>query len=100
MRLIDADRLIEDFKNELEKVDFEKLSDNDKLVISTSAIALRDFVKRQPTAYDIDKVVDELENQECEYQQFDMPTNDYECGFEDGCEYAFRKAIEIVKAGD
>lgn len=61
MKLIDVDKLIDDFKNELEKVDFEKLSDNDKLVISTSAIALKDFVKRQPIAYNIDKVVEELE---------------------------------------
>lgn len=49
MRLIDADTLIEDYKKELEKVDFEKLSDNDKLIIATSAKALIDFAKRQPT---------------------------------------------------
>lgn len=49
MRLIDADTLIEDYKEEFERIDFEKLSDNDKLIIATSAKALIDFTKRQPT---------------------------------------------------
>lgn len=82
MRLIDADKLIEDYKKELEKVDFENLSDDDKLIIATSAKALVDFTKRQPIAYDIDKVVETLErlHKEC-----------------DGRTYAYQRAIEIVK---
>lgn len=81
MRLIDADKL------------------RKKLLMMECMEDVVEVIDSQSTAFDIDKVVEELENQECEYQQYDMPTNDYECGFEGGCEYAFRKAIEIVKAG-
>lgn len=104
MRLVDADKLIDDFKNELEKVDFEKLSDNDKLIISTSAIALKDFVKRQPIAYNIDKVIEELEE-----LREGMLAGDYCCANLDFCRHVdcdkceqiivTDKAIEIVRDG-
>lgn len=50
-------------------------------------------------AYNIDKVVEELEGQECEYQKYNYPEDDYEDGFERGCEYAYEKAVKIVKRG-
>lgn len=63
-RLIDADKLLDDMKNELEKaVNDENLDKADCMVIMTSAIALKDFVNRQPTAYDVDKVVEQLGKQ-------------------------------------
>lgn len=90
MRLIDADTLIENYKKELEKVDFEKLSDNDKLIIATSAKALIDFTKRQPTAYDIDKVVEELFNKAEFYQDENAKLMQV---------ISLNDAIEIVKQG-
>lgn len=102
-RLIDADKLIEDMKNELEKaVNDENMDKADCLVIMTAAIALKDFVNRQPTAYDVDKVVEQLECAEgtvCGHKDI---TND--CGGCAGCtecdmEDAYRYALEIVKAG-
>ena len=61
-RLIDADKLLDDMKKELEKaVNDENLDKDECMVILTSAIALKDFVNRQPTAYDVDKVVKHIE---------------------------------------
>lgn len=91
MRLIDADLLIKDFENEVKECDFDKLSDNDKLVIETSARALVMFAKRQPTAYDIDKVVEELEETK------DMIALD--CNDSFWYKNAIDDAIEIVKRG-
>lgn len=65
MRLIDADKLLDDMKKELEKaVNDENLDKDEYMVILTSAIALKDFVNRQPTAFDVDKVVEQLESLE------------------------------------
>ena len=62
MRLIDVEKLLNDMKNELEKaVNDENMDKDYYMVIMTSAIALKDFVNRQPTAYDVDKVEKELE---------------------------------------
>ena len=49
MRLIDADLMLDDMKAELEKASEEHLTKDEAMVIMTSAIALKDFVKRQPT---------------------------------------------------
>ena len=62
MKLIDADKLLDDMKKELEKaVNDENLDKDECMVILTSAIALKDFVNRQPTAFNVDKVVEQLE---------------------------------------
>ena len=64
MRLVDADKLLDDMKKELEKaVNEENMDKAECMVIMTAAIALKDFVNRQPTAYDVDKVVEQLEKQ-------------------------------------
>ena len=61
-RLIDADKLLDDMKKELEKaVNDENLDKDECTVILTSAIALKDFVDRQPTALDVDKIVKHIE---------------------------------------
>ena len=49
MRLIDAELLLDDMKKELEKASEEDLTSDEAMVIMTSAIALKDFVTRQPT---------------------------------------------------
>ena len=61
MRLIDADKLLDDMKKELEKaVNEENMDKAECMVIMTAAIALKDFVNRQPTAYDVDKVISNI----------------------------------------
>lgn len=52
MRLIDADKLME----HLEKV----IKDNPSFVDVTHIMGMQEVVKEQPTAYDADKVVKEL----------------------------------------
>lgn len=61
MRLIDADTLLQDLENDFSKVNKEKLSEHNYLVIRTAHIALSKFIKKQPTAYDVDNVLKQLE---------------------------------------
>ena len=53
MRLIDADKVIE----HLEKV----IKDNPHFVNAAYIRGVQEVIKEQPTAYDIDKVVEQLE---------------------------------------
>ena len=53
------------------------------------------IIKEQPTAYDIDKVVEELYEKRTEI----LLSNDYECEIINYCLDNFDKAIEIVKEG-
>ena len=53
-------------------------------------------IKKMPTAYDIDKVVEELYEKRTEI----LLSNDYECEIINYCLDNFDEAIEIVKAGD
>lgn len=81
MRLIDADELI----NILE---WNKGQDRDALVSINSLIKL---VKARPTAYDVDKVLEQLEvglANECVYERDQKVYTE-----------AIRCAIEIVKGG-
>ena len=101
MRLIDVEKLLNDMKNELEKaVNDENMDKDDYMVIMTSAIALKDFVNRQPTAFDVEKVVSELEARAEMYLQRGL--KEY---FPDEARpylYAVKKfdeAIDIVKKG-
>lgn len=85
MRLIDADEL-------LGKMD-ERYKAKEPIVSNTLAegfVQMEKLIKEQPTAYDIDKVVEELKNQ----MPF-CPTN----SFTEGAESALLDAIEIVKQG-
>lgn len=88
MRLIDADTLLQDLENDFSKVNKEKLSENDYLVIRTAHIALSKFIKKQPTAYDVDKVVEYLEELRDRFNKKDFAIRGI-----------IEKAIEKVKAG-
>lgn len=83
MRLIDADAMNEELF-------YEQAGGKDTLITCETAF---DMIKAQPTVYDVDKVVDELE-------KLADASNDhmYESYF-DGKEDGIREAIEIVKAG-
>ena len=101
-RLIDADKLIDDMKNELEKaVNDENMDKADCMVIMTSAIALKDFVNRQPTSFDVDKVVEQLDNLRKEYEteanNINTPPN-YTCYYK-GHMRGYEHSIDIVKRG-
>ena len=87
MRLIDADVLIEHF----EKLKKESAS----LVDMAHIIGFQSVIDAQPTAYDTDKVVEQLKaltEEECTL---------HECGIRsEHCKACIaKKAIEIVKGG-
>ena len=86
MRLIDADALI------------DRLDERKKMEQGVRNIAdilnIQAFIDSQPTAYDIDKVVEELQCDECQNCDF------FEvCAASRYCEECHKKIIEIVKQG-
>ena len=80
MRLIDADKVIE----HLEKV----VKDNPHFVDAAYIRGMQEVIKEQPTAYDIDKVVEQLEELKSQVPE------------ELSQLMAYDEAIEIVKAGN
>lgn len=105
MRLIDADKLLKEFSNKGIHIEFdlpveeilgEDVDLDDFTILMQDGIMayksmVIDTIKNQPTAYDIDKVVEELEGNQTITFNLDRGTSiqtiDLEC------------AIEIVKAG-
>lgn len=80
MRLIDADNLVF----------------NGRQYNSSQMKAILDFVDAQPTAYDPDKVVEQLEDRKSlMLETFKISESD----IDRGRIYGMDKAIEIVKAG-
>ena len=98
MRLIDVEKLLNDMKNELEKaVNDENMDKDEYMVIMTSAIALKDFVNRQPTAFDVEKVVEQLEKSHFHTEStFD---DDGYCNDDSEEVVNLNEAIEIVRKG-
>ena len=95
--LISRSALLKYFEEEKEriKVDSEKYHIHEEAVAGMEAAlqAITNKVNEMPTAYDIDKVVEELEE-----KSDDIPIqyeDNYEKGFDDGIGYA----IDIVKRG-
>lgn len=80
MRLIDA----EEFKKQVAAMCIKNKGDADR------AIALIKWIDLQPTAYDVDKVVERLEDARS-FREEDT------VGY---CQYTLTKAIKIVKAGE
>ena len=84
MRLIDADKLIATLLEEI------PMAENTNI--------FKEMIENQPIAYDVDKVVEQLENMKSLYQRLlELKDRDYH-------KYAFKiealsDAIEIVKAG-
>ena len=96
MRLIDADKLQED----LEKVKKESAS----LVDISHIIGFQSVVDAQPTAYDVDKVVEQLEEQRKMYEQESeelekMRDDPNQIIYRRGKMRGFEYSKEIVKAG-
>lgn len=84
MRLIDADTLIK-------KLSY--LYTKNHIPVDMRAKEILTTIMEQPTAYDIDKVVEELYEERTEI----LLSNDYECEIINYCIDNFDKAIEIVK---
>lgn len=79
MRLLDAGVVLDNLSGRL-----ESMKDYD---------AVKDVINNMPTAYDVDKVVEQLETEDSKIEiQYE---NNYEKGLLDG----IGKAIEIVKGG-
>lgn len=89
MRLIDADAYRDDFMQTVYDL-FSDEPDNIK------ANLIIDAFDRIPTAYDVDKVVEQLESESARWQDSGDAYNDEK---EKGVAIGFRKAIEIVKGG-
>lgn len=80
MRLINADKL--------ENVDFSDCIDS---------MEIMNVIDEQPTAYDVDAVVEQLESESARWQDSGDAYNDEK---EKGVAIGFRKAIKIVKGGE
>lgn len=82
MGLIDADVLMTDVRNTITE--------------KSRAFDWINLINRQPTAYDVDKVVEQLKSVSARWQDSGDAYNDEK---EKGVAIGFRKAIEIVKGG-
>lgn len=83
MRLIDADELIKKFRYAEADTDEEK----------DMCAAVRRMIREQPTAYDVDKIVNALERDK--FVDCETILSDVHQGYNAG----LSRAIEIVKGG-
>ena len=90
MRLIDADALIEAMK--------KTESEYENAMTCPSWWSAFNVISEQPTAYSVDKVVNELEKNASRYtKKYVTPYGNN--GYRDTKAISIHKAIEIVKAG-
>lgn len=85
MRLIDADEL---------KKNLKSVTLSNGTLLNTNTVLL--LLDKYPTAYDVDKVVEQLKSESARWQDSGDAYNDEK---EKGVAIGFRKAIEIVKGG-
>ena len=86
MRLIDSDTLIK-------KLSY--LYTKNHIPVDMRAKEILTTIMEQPTAYSVDKVVEELYEERTQI----LLSNDYECAIIKYCIDNFDKAIKIVKQG-
>lgn len=87
MRLIDADRLLADLKEEnVVPICIQNLTKKNKQIIR-----FENMIYEQPTAYDLDKVFKQLEDEKSHISLLDDELEVYKSAIDD--------AIEIVKEG-
>ena len=99
MRLIDADDLIA-YLNDYARQE-TSYSDEDNADIRDVIQECIEAVEEQPTAYDIDKVVERLK-EEAEYSHADYCGYAREYGIDEDIDYHFaglERAVEIVESG-
>ena len=83
MRLVDADKLIEHLKKIYDDCDIEDMLEFARV---------SNFINNQPTAFDVDKVLKQLQSYKDDIRQW----NDT---YTSGQISAYEKAIAVVKAG-
>ena len=88
MRLIDADKLIEDLKEYAENI--KNIRDDGKCFLTEENVL--SIIKEQPTAYDVDKVVEQIDD--CQSYYVGRSNSIYK-----KCTVELEKVLEIVKAG-
>jgi hypothetical protein len=97
MRLIDADKLIEDLKSS--RFFIASLRCNKSILGETMrqyAKLINKTIEEQPTAFDVDKVVKQLERKSKIHNIVGESKNDIVNIYASAC---YDEAIEIVKAG-
>jgi hypothetical protein len=87
MKLIDADKLIDSMDDR-----YKEKVNNVPDILAEGFMQMEILIKEQPTAFDVDKVVEQLEK----YQE---PLYYYQDTYTSGQISAYDKAIKIVKAG-
>ena len=100
MRLIDADKLIQEMRKWYWDKEKQKAAENDVSPMDLFTHLAITTVQEQPTAFDVDKVVEQLE--EVEKIMTSPVTEDCfgeECRSSDCTICLISKAIEIVKGG-
>lgn len=87
MRLIDAGLVLDNLSGRL-----ESMKDYD---------AVKDVINNMPTAYDLDKVVEQLKDeQELSYADFEIYAEEHELSEDDDWHHrGLGRAVEIVKRG-
>lgn len=94
MRPIDAD-----------KIDFNEVFAGESEFAQDIRNAAQMLIDKQPTAYDVDKIVDQLEEeQELAYADFDRYVEEVDLCFDSECDDFFHKglgrAIKVLKEGE
>ena len=87
MKLTDADKLITDLKEYVENI--KNIRDDDKCFLTEENVL--SIIKEQPTAYDVDKVVEQLEEKSSTFETY-FTIREHKW-------ILTKEAIEIVKAG-
>ena len=97
MRLINADKLMEHIKEIHIAVDASKINTDYDTGFHSATSQIQGLIESMPTAYDIDKVIEQLENEATNNTEFF--TDDYRDDYYRGAYAAYNEAIEIVKKG-
>lgn len=94
-RLIDADKLIEELKN-LAKGELPSCPNIAEFFVSIRVDRIIDRLNNQPTAFDVEKVVEQLEDLKEENFKRGIKENEPALLYASSC---LHKALDIVKAG-
>ena len=101
MRLIDADSLIEEMRKWYWDKEKQKAAENDASPMDLFTHLAITTVQKQPTAFDVDKVVEQLEELKMRYFLTIANTGDADkdCAYKNIAN-TIDKAVEIVKGGE
>ena len=95
MRLIDADKLIEDMRN-LAKRQISNCPNIAEFFVSIRVDRIIDILNSQPTAFDVEKVARQIEDLKEENFKRGVKENEPALLYASSC---LHKALEIIKAG-